>query len=179
MVVETYRQPYLDSSVFIAWISREVVKGVDRRAIADSILKLAEDGAFPVFTSALTLAEVHKQRGRERITDDLGDRILAYFEHEFIRIIDVDRSVGEEAHRKCRQHGIYPNDAIHLVCAMRAGCEVLLAWDDRFGKVKEPNISIEEPQMLPRQPSLDEASQLREREQQREKKPAQEKPWEI
>jgi predicted nucleic acid-binding protein len=155
-VVETYQKPYFDSSVFIGWIKGEVAKGIDRRLVADSILGLAERGDFQIYTSALTLAEVHKLRGGERLPTNLGDRILAYFEHDFIRIIDVDRNIGEQAHRKCREHGIYPNDAIHLACAMKAGCEVLLAWDDRFNKVREPNIRIEEPQMLPRQARLDE-----------------------
>ncbi len=153
-MVETHRKPYFDASVFIAWINGEVVKGVDRRAIADSILALAERGDFQIYTSTLTMAEVHKPRGRERLPENLGDRILAYFEHDFIQIIDVDRNIGEQAHQLCRQHGIYPNDGIHLACAMRAGCEVLLAWDDRFGKVKEPSIRIEEPQMLPHQEQL-------------------------
>lgn len=158
-MVETYRKPYLDSSVFIAWIKGEVAKGVDRRAVVDSILALAERGQFQIYTSALTLAEVHKPRGTERLSDDLGDQILAYFEHEFIRIVDVDRNIAEQAHKKCREHAIYPNDAIHLACAMKAGCDVLLAWDDRFNKVKEPSIRIEEPQMLPRQARLDALTQ--------------------
>jgi predicted nucleic acid-binding protein len=155
-VVEAYRKPYFDSSVFIAWIKGEVIKGIDRGVVANSILAVAEHGDLQIYTSALTLAEVHKPRGGERLPSNLSDRILAYFEHDFIRIVDVDRNVGEQAHKKCLEHGIYPNDAIHLVCAMKAGCEVLLAWDDRFNKVKEATIRIEEPQMLPRQARLDE-----------------------
>ena len=158
-MVETYRKPYFDSSVFIAWIKGEVIKGIERGVVAGSILTVAQHGDFQIYTSALTLAEVHKLRGGERLPSNLGDRILAYFEHDFIRIVDVDRNIGEQAHKKCREHGIYPNDAIHLVCAMKAGCEVLLAWDSRFNKVKEPTIRIEEPQMLPRQVRLDELTQ--------------------
>lgn len=158
-MVETYRKPYFDSSVFIAWIKGEVIKGIERGVVAGSILTVAEHGDFQIYTSALTLAEVHKLRGGERLPSNLGDRILAYFEHDFIRIVDVDRNIGEQAHKKCREHGIYPNDAIHLVCAMKAGCEVLLAWDARFNKVKEPTIRIEEPQMLPRQARLGELTQ--------------------
>ena len=49
----------------------------------------------------------------------------------FIEIIDVDRQLGEQANRFCRTYGLSPADAIHLTCALRAGCDVLLSWDDR------------------------------------------------
>jgi predicted nucleic acid-binding protein len=42
----------------------------------------------------------------------------------------------------------YPNDAVHLACALRGGCDVLLAWDDRFVKVQHPTLRIEEPRIL-------------------------------
>ena len=38
MTAEQYRYPYLDSSVFIAWLKGEVVRGVDRKEVADHIL---------------------------------------------------------------------------------------------------------------------------------------------
>ncbi len=147
-MVDQYERPYLDSSVFVAWINNEVVRGIDRRAVADHILNLAERGAFRIHTSTLTLAEVHKLRGTSPLASRSDEAILAYFEHDFIQLVDVDRSIGEEANRLCRAHGIYPNDAIHLACALRAGCDVLLAWDDRFVKARHPSIRIEEPQMI-------------------------------
>ena len=57
----------------------------------------------------------------------------------------LDRKIGEHANRLCRQFGLYPNDAIHLACALRAGCDVLFAWDDRFTRAENPGIRIEEP----------------------------------
>ena len=147
-MAEQYQKPYLDSSVFIAWLKGETVKGVDRGAIADHILTLAEDGQFKIHTSAITLAEVHKLRTSAKLSNDEDERILAYFEHDFIQIIDVDRAIGEEANRLCRQYGVLPNDGIHLACALRAGCDALLAWDDRFVKVDHPEIRVEEPQTL-------------------------------
>jgi len=147
-VAEQYQKPYLDSSVFIAWLKGENVKGIDRGAIADHILTLAENGQFKIHTSAITLAEVHKLRTSPKLSNDEDERILAYFEHDFIQIIDVDRAIGEEANRLCRRYGILPNDGMHLACALRAGCDALLAWDDRFVKVDHPEIRVEEPQRL-------------------------------
>lgn len=147
-MAEEYDKPYLDSSAFISWLKGEVVKGVPRGDIVAHILSQAEAGDFKIHTSAITLAEVHKLRSAPALADDQDEKILAYFEHDFILIIDVDRRIGEEANRLCRQHGILPNDAIHLACALHAGCDILLAWDDRFVKVQHPGMRLEEPQRL-------------------------------
>jgi predicted nucleic acid-binding protein len=147
-VADRYLKPCLDSSFFIAWLKGEVVKGVRRGDIGAHILSQAEADDFKIHTAAITLAEVHKLRSTPALADDEDERILAYFEHDFIIIIDVDRGIGEQANRLCRQYGILPNDGIHLACALRAGCDVLLAWDDRFVKVKHPSIRLEEPQRL-------------------------------
>lgn len=147
-MAEQYLRPYLDSSVFLSWIKGEIVNGIDRRAIADHVLSLAGEGSFKIYTSALTLAEVHKLRSGPILPADEGNRLLAFFEHDYIEILTVDRRIGEEAHTLCRQFGIFPNDGIHLACALRAACEVLLAWENRFVRVQHPNIRIEEPQIL-------------------------------
>lgn len=158
-MAERYERPYLDSSAFISWLKGEVVKGVARGDIVAHIPSQAEAGDFRIHTAAITLAEVHKLRSTPALANDQDERILSYFEHDFIIVIDVDRGIGELANKLCRQFGILPNDAIHLACALRAGCDVLLAWDDRFVKVQHPNIRLEKPQRLgqgrmlePRQP---------------------------
>ncbi|MGI8552564.1 MAG: type II toxin-antitoxin system VapC family toxin [Dehalococcoidia bacterium] len=145
---DQYENPYLDSSLFIAWIKDEVIEGVDRGAIVRHILMLAERHVFKINTSAITLAEVHKKRRSASLGQGEDEQVLAYFEHDFINIIDVDRGIGEEANRLCRQYGLMPNDAIHLACALRAECDVLPAWDGRFTSVDHPRIRIENPQIL-------------------------------
>lgn len=146
-MAEQYQKPYLESSVWLGWIKGEGVDGLDRGEIAKRILDQAQAGAFKVYTSTLTLAEVHKLRSGPVLPSEHGDTLLAYFEHEFTELIDVDRGIGEEAHRLCRTHGIYPADAIHLASALRAGCDILQAWDNRFTNVKLPNIRVEEPRL--------------------------------
>ncbi|MFN0071891.1 MAG: type II toxin-antitoxin system VapC family toxin [Chloroflexota bacterium] len=146
----SYRLPYLDSSFFIAWIKGEVTEsGINRAKIAEHILWRAEQGDYHVVTCAATLAEVHKPRGGLVLPGDLGERILSYFEHDFVQLVDVNRAVGEHAHRLAREFNLNPFDAIHLASALRAGCDVLLAWDDRLiGRVNHPAISVEEPRMV-------------------------------
>ena len=145
-----YRKPYLDSSVFIAWLKGEVEvgTGVDRGKIGTHIMNLAAKGEYLIYASAWSLAEVHKPRGGTALADDQDERILAFFENDFIRLIVVDRLIGEQANRLCRLYGLKPGDAVHLACALRAGCDVLLAWDGDLLKVSHPDINIERPQML-------------------------------
>ncbi len=150
-MAEEYTKPYLDSSVFIGWIKGEVIKGTDRGKMGKHILSLAQEGKFSIYTSTLTLAEVHKKRNQQKLTDPEDERTLAFFEHDFIKLIDVDRRVAEHANQLCREHGIYPNDGIHLASALRAECDVLLAWDVDFAKITRPDIRIEEPQLVGQQ----------------------------
>jgi len=144
--------------VFIAWLKSEVVtrksgEVVDRADIAEHILQLAERGAYAIYTSALTLAEVHQKRGHARLSEQEDDEILLYFDRQFIELVDVDKDIGGDANRLARRHGLRPNDAIHVACAVRAGCEVVLAFDDQFTSKNGlvPGIRIEEPQKLGQQ----------------------------
>lgn len=149
-----YVAPYFESSVWISWIKKETIDGVPRGEIVEHLLKHAERGAFPIYTSTLTLAEVHKRRHNDMLTNDQDEEILAYFEHEYIRFIDVDRMIGEHANRLCRDTSLVPprtklllpNDAIHLASAIRAKCDVLLAWDGGITACTYPGIEIAVPE---------------------------------
>ena len=145
-MTEQYTNPYLDSSVFIGWIREEVIDCLDRKRIVDHILTRAENGDFLIHISALTLAEVHKKRGRERITEQEDEEILDFFRREFIVLIEIDRKIGEQANGFCRKYGLSPADAIHLACALDAGCDVLLSWDEKLVAVNHPDIRCERPQ---------------------------------
>ena len=107
-MADQYQNPYLDSSVFIAWIKGEVVNGVDRKDIADHILGLAEKGTFKINISALTLAEVHKKKGSNQLEPAQDEMILAYLEHDFFNIIDVTRDIGEHANLQSECQYVYP-----------------------------------------------------------------------
>ena len=55
-----------------------------------------------------------------------------FFEHEYIRLIEVNREIGEMAQEFGAMYGIQPMDAIHLASAVWWGCDSLLVWDKRF-----------------------------------------------
>ena len=167
-----YRRPYVESPVFIAFIRGES-KGDDHncKAVVDTILKAAEDGDFAIFTSSLTIAEVFKnKRQGTQLTEEENQDLRPYFRESYIRLIEVDRDIAERANELCRTHqpgpnrpALRPNDAIHLACAERADCEVLLAYDPDLTKQSHDSISIEWPQttnrvILPREKLLEAGS---------------------
>ena len=147
MTAEQYRYPYLDSSVFIAWLKGEIADGVDRKRVADHILRAAESGIHRICISALTIAEVHKKRGSKRLTEKEQTEILDFFERDYIDVMSVDRMIGKRAHIFCRDYALSPADAIHLACAIRGQCDVLLSWDDFLNAVNHPAIRCEEPKV--------------------------------
>ncbi|MFN8559017.1 MAG: type II toxin-antitoxin system VapC family toxin [Dehalococcoidia bacterium] len=147
-MVDQYRYPYLDSSAYIAWIKHEIVDSVDRHTIISHILRCAEDGEFRIGNSTLTIAEVHRLRGATPLNAAQDEAILAFFEHDYLDFVDVDRNIAEHANRLCRELNVYPNDAIHIASAIRLGCDVLLAWDRRLTSVIHPGIRIEAPRIL-------------------------------
>lgn len=154
------KRPYLDSDVFIGWIKGERIPEkdaggnevvTDRGKIAESILTLAERQVFPIVISALTLAEVHKKRGKEKLVGDEDQNVLEYFKHDFVNVVPVDRAIGEAANRLCRKYekeGLSPNDAIHMACAKQAGCDILLSWDKVLNAISDPDIPTERPKIL-------------------------------
>lgn len=144
---EQYARPYIDACAWVGWISREVREGIDRWRVLEHILRHARNGLYKISISAAMLAEVHKVNGAATLSDEQSNQILAYFEGEHIQIIDVDRWIGEEAHKLCRQYSLKPFDAIHIASALRAGCDYFLTWDDKVLKCSVSGIIIEQPQM--------------------------------
>jgi predicted nucleic acid-binding protein len=154
-VAEQYKKPYLESSVFIAWIKGESIPQTDaagkeigcenRAEIAKHILSLAEAGQFHVYTSSITITEVHKgNNGKPASHSDSST--IDFFRSGFFKVIDVDRTIAESAHRCCRTLRLKPYDAVHLACALRAGCDVLLTWDSDLLNITHDGITISKPQ---------------------------------
>lgn len=133
--MDSYKKPCFDSSVFIGGLGDgEICRGIKRKVVFDWLWQKAKDGAFEVYISSITLAEVYKtKRNTERATaSPVLDEFLERIEEQFVKVIGVDRQTGSDAHALCRRFAaskLWPNDAIHLACALAAGCDVLIAWD--------------------------------------------------
>lgn len=151
-----YVKPYLESSAFIAWIKGEIFQrdGSNCTKVVGHILNQAKAGEYPVFTSTWTLAEVHKRKKEISLDEKQSRRILEYFEHDYIYLVDITRAIGEQGHMLARQYGLKPTDSVHLACAIRAGCDVLLSYDPDFLDMpdKPKTIVIDYPKIIPKTP---------------------------
>lgn len=103
---QIYARPYLESSVFIGLIKGEVISGIERGQIAQLILDDAATGRWPIFTATFTLAEVIKDKGRPMLTPGEEQRIDAFFRHDYIKLVTLDRRVAEHARMLARRYGL-------------------------------------------------------------------------
>ena len=72
-MAEGYQKPYLDSSVFIGGLRKELCRGIKRDVVFEYIWNRALEGQCKIYTSALTLTEVYKRRDSAH---QLGEPIL-------------------------------------------------------------------------------------------------------
>jgi predicted nucleic acid-binding protein len=148
-VAARYKKPCFDSSVFIAGLrGGEICGGIKRGVVFSFLWERAKAGEFPVFISAVALAEVYKKKSRVVAGSAILDEFLECVDEPFVHVIEVDREIGLKAHALCRKYSaqrLYPNDAMHLACALRAECDYLLAWDGPLTSIVHPDIIIEEP----------------------------------
>ena len=124
------------------------------------MLLAAERGDLRIVTSALTLTEVIKIKGKQIKVED-EDRIRAFFEHEWIIVRDVDRFIAEQARDFIWKHNLQPYDAIHLATAYKHKLQHLDTYDRADlgklnGKVGAPAMKIGEPPLIAYQTELPE-----------------------
>ena len=137
---------YWDSSVWIALIKGEIVKGVDRCLVPRMILEDAGNGKVTIYISRLTIVEVHKKRNYPVLTRQEDDRVQAdFFKHEYIKKIDVDSWVAERARQIAWEYTLRPADAIHVASAVKVNAEILHHWNGDFGNVPVEIMPNEEP----------------------------------
>lgn len=150
---DRYLRPCFDSSVFLGGLNEEIANGINRGIVFRHIWQKAKDGEFTVLISAITIAEVYKKKKRRTPALGILDEFLECLNETFVEVIEVDRETALAAHALCRRFSsakLMPNDAIVLACALRAGCDVLLAWDQPLVGVSHENIRIENPAMIGR-----------------------------
>lgn len=149
-----YRRPYVESSVFIAFIKGELrdEDKHDCKQIMDSIIEAANRGKFQIHTSSLTIAEVFKKKNASPLTLQENEDLRPYFRESYIQIIEVDRAISERANELCRTAStdapLRPNDAVHIACAERAQCEILLTYDVGMIKQVHDTIAIRWPEPI-------------------------------
>lgn len=121
---------YWDSSTFIAYFKEEE----GRVDLCQAVIDAATRGQTRIITSALTLSEVVHIKGYEKLTPDLEDDLEAFFEHEFLILVDLNRAISEFARKLMWKHGMRAYDANHLSTAIHADVHFVDAFDDGFLK---------------------------------------------
>lgn len=147
---------YWDSCCFIGWLKAEADKVTPCRPV----IQAAEGGDLKIVTSALTLAEVLRLKGKDPIPAEDAEKVRGFFKQPYIVLYDVDRTVAESAQGVVWNHGVRPKDAIHVATALAAqaaGIEQLDTFDEPLislsGKVGNPPLAIGRPN-LPEQLTL-------------------------
>ena len=103
----------------------------DRETMCKTIIRQAEakPQLVEIATSALSLVEVCKHpKSKSTKTSDLA----AYFEHDYILLVNLDRFSGEKARElmQAGYPGLKPPDAIHIASAIISNAEELHTFDD-------------------------------------------------
>lgn len=122
------RYRYWDACTFLGWLKRED----DKIQECQDALRAAEKGDIKLVTSALTLTEVLKLKGKDPIPMEDAAKVRGFFANEYIVVYDVDRTVAEMAQDLVWQHGVKPKDAVHLATALTTGPAVGIEQLDTF-----------------------------------------------
>lgn len=102
-------------------------------------------------TSTITFVEVIHLNSRTGVTPADEEKIEAYFEHQWISIVQVDRQVGILARRLLWENEhLKTKDAIHAATAVLSKADVLETYDSDLLRLKAlahdgQNIAIRQP----------------------------------
>lgn len=116
---------YWDSNAFLAWLQNEP----GREAACRDTLEAAQRGDFLIVTSALTIAEVLWLKGSPRLEEDKAELLNRFFRRSFLRVVNLDRKIAQQAQRLVWKRGIRPKDSVHVATALQYECPVLETFD--------------------------------------------------
>ena len=134
---------YWDANCFLALLNKET----EKITCCQGVMKKAESGELLIVTSALTLIEVVKMKGKPKLTSAVEKTIRGFFENSFIYIQNVDRDVGIKARELMWKHeALAPKDSIHVATAILRKVPKLHTFDEYLisldGKYGTPKLNI-------------------------------------
>jgi len=126
-----------DACTWIALIQEEkiVEQGINRVTRCRAVITAAGKGKMEVVTSALSLAEVCKNK---QFKDSEPDKVAAFFEHDYLLVVNLGREIGERARELMMSGlpGLKPADACHVATACIApDVTALHTFDERLLKL--------------------------------------------
>lgn len=115
-----------DSDCFLRVFNKEV----DKVSKCKGTIEQAENGQLKINTSALTLTEVIRLKGKPRLSRDKEQMIVDFFKHSYIIIHNVDRRIAEYArYLMWKFSSLKPKDSIHVATAVIRKIPTLNTFD--------------------------------------------------
>jgi predicted nucleic acid-binding protein len=134
--------------VFIAGLNDEIEDFVKRGVVYRYLIDSARAKDFQLFMATAAIVEVYRIRGAGPTASARLDDFMVLIDEDLIVPIELDRITAIEAHSLCRKYGsLRPFDAIHLACAVSAGCDYLLTWDKKLAGIQHDRIAIDRPRI--------------------------------
>ena len=146
---------YWDSSVICALLNEEK----DRAPDCVNVINGAKAGKVQIIVSALAIAEVLKYRQNKPIRKDDRQKVIEFFQHQFITVVTLDRWIAFKSQEVHWDHNVPPRDAVHVATALRARVNVMESYDGDdllavSGKIGSPPLVIRKVQPVEDQPGL-------------------------
>ena len=127
------RRVYWDACTWIALIQREkiVIGASDRDTLCRAVIAEAKKDRIEILTSTFSLVEVCKD---PKVRTSKEDQIGAYFENDYILLMNLDRLIGEHARQLMTvgHAGLKPADAVHVASAVLGQVSELHTFDDKL-----------------------------------------------
>lgn len=138
---------YWDTVCFLGILNEEQ----DKLSACRAVIGEAERGNVRIVTSALTIAEVLWPKDSALLPREKAEVVQRLFQHEWIVVRDIDRTVAEHARNVVWDHGVKPKDALHVATALDAGVEQFDTFDgpliDLSGQIGNPPLVIGKPNL--------------------------------
>lgn len=110
--------------------------------VVRSVIQRAENGAFGLATSSLTLTEV-LTLPFERQAHDLAETYREILLNApYVHLLPVDVALAEEAARLRAAYRLKTPDAIQVAASIQAGCDAFLTNDGGLKRVQDISVLV-------------------------------------
>ena len=131
MAKKEIQRVYWDSCCFI-----EILNAGARAEQCVNVLEQAQRDEIRIVISSLTMGETVRPRGSETpLPVELRDKVLAFFENDYIIMVNLDRDVVRKSLDLCWNFNLKSRDALHVAAALAYQCDAFETFDQSILKL--------------------------------------------